>query len=261
LNDGQRAHVGEAALYGVYYDDTEYDYMQHLRNVGEQEEGVESILIEAPSASQKSSSKARDKQPISLRDLPPESFPSASELPRNYESQEAVPSSIAGFQPDMDPHLRQVLEALDDEAFVDDELEDDFFGQLVEDGERGPEEQVEFEFYEGDGLDGRVVQEKDRGEVDGEVEGGWEVRFAKFKNQQIADSSSDLDANSEGEDTIGRLPELSVIGGKRRRKGTSDASGYSMSSSSLFRNDALQTLDERFDHARSFTLPAKNVRH
>jgi len=42
---------------------------------------------------------------------------------------------------------------------------------------------------------------------------------------------------------------MSVIGGKRKksRKGTSEASGYSMSSSSMFRNEALQTLDERFD--------------
>ncbi|EEB89686.1 hypothetical protein MPER_12189 [Moniliophthora perniciosa FA553] len=41
---------------------------------------------------------------------------------------------------------------------------------------------------------------------------------------------------------------MSVIGGKkRRRKGTSDASGYSMSSSSMYRNEALKTLDERFD--------------
>ena len=28
-----RKNIGEAALYGIYYDDTEYDYMQHLRSV------------------------------------------------------------------------------------------------------------------------------------------------------------------------------------------------------------------------------------
>jgi len=53
--------------------------------------------------------------------------------------------------------------------------------------------------------------------------------------------------DSDGGDTLGSLPAMSVIGGKRRRKGTSDASGYSMSSSSMYRNEALQTLDERFD--------------
>src|ERR1700761_8290195 len=35
-----RENLGEASLYGVYYDDIEYDYMQHLRQVGVHEEGV-----------------------------------------------------------------------------------------------------------------------------------------------------------------------------------------------------------------------------
>ena len=98
--------------------------MQHLRSVGVQEEGVESILIEAPVSSRNS---AQRKRRIDLQDLPPEVLPSLSELPKSYayESQQAIPSSIAGFQPDMDPHLRQTLEALDDDAFVDDDLEDD----------------------------------------------------------------------------------------------------------------------------------------
>lgn len=40
-----RANEGEAAMYGVYYDDTEYDYMQHMREIGDSTEGV---FIEAP---------------------------------------------------------------------------------------------------------------------------------------------------------------------------------------------------------------------
>jgi hypothetical protein len=55
-------------LYGIYYDDTEYDYLQHLRAVGVQEEGVDSVLIEAPSTS-KAKGKSRAKDPISLQDL------------------------------------------------------------------------------------------------------------------------------------------------------------------------------------------------
>lgn len=31
-----RENEGEAANYGIYYDDTSYDYMQHLREVGEE---------------------------------------------------------------------------------------------------------------------------------------------------------------------------------------------------------------------------------
>ncbi|CAG8464715.1 21833_t:CDS:2 [Dentiscutata erythropus] len=38
--------IGQAALYGVYFDDTNYDYLQHLKSFGE-EEGA--IFIEAQS--------------------------------------------------------------------------------------------------------------------------------------------------------------------------------------------------------------------
>ena len=31
---GGRAHVGEAALYGINFDDSEYDYTQHLKPIG-----------------------------------------------------------------------------------------------------------------------------------------------------------------------------------------------------------------------------------
>lgn len=222
--------------------------MQHLRPVGLQEDGVESILLEAPSLSK---GKAKTREPIDLIKLPEEALPSITEVPRNYETQQAIPSSIAGFQPDMDPHLRQVLEALEDDAFVEDDLADDFFGELVVDGERGDED-VKFEFRD-EGAEGEEDDEFDDG-AQGEEEEGWEAMFAKFKKVQTAagvpSEGSDLDFHSEGEDTVGTLPQFSVIGGKKRRKGSSDASGYSMSSSSMFRNQGLTTLDERFDQVR-----------
>lgn len=225
--------------------------MQHLKPVGVHEEGVESILMEAPSQS-KAKGKSKTKEPITLLELPAEALPSTSEVPRNYESQQAVPSSIAGFQPDMDPHLRQVLEALEDEEFVDEGLDDDFFGELVADGERGSDDHVDFDFDE-DGIEEGEEGPTHEGE-EGEGEGGehesWEARFAHFKKVQkaaAAEYGSDLDEYSDGGDTIGTLPQFSVIGGKKRHKGASDASGYSMSSSSMFRNEGLTTLDERFD--------------
>ncbi|KAF5352440.1 hypothetical protein D9756_005840 [Leucocoprinus leucothites] len=246
IEHDKKRNVGEAALYGVYYDDTEYDYMQHLRAVGMLEDGVESIMIEAPY-----SKKSKGKGKLDELVIPQEALPSASELPRNYESQQAIPESIAGFQPDMDPHLRQVLEALEDDAFVDDDLGDDFFDQLVDGGERGAED-LDFEFDE-DGLED--LEDEPHYDVENEnepVELGWEERFAQFKKSQARKkmhSTSDDEFASEGGDTIGGLPTISVLGGKgkRRRKGSSDASGYSMSSSSMYRNEALQTLDERFD--------------
>ncbi|KAL0580697.1 Protein ltv1 [Marasmius crinis-equi] len=243
-----KARVGEASLYGVYYDDTEYDYMQHLKPVGVEEEGVESILIEAPQSAKKTRETKTKTGGITLRDLPEEVLPSTSELPRTYETQQAVPESISGFQPDMDPHLRQVLEALEDEAFVDDGMGDNFFQELVHEGERDGDDEVEFDFRE-EGIDDDEVAEDGVEEAEPAT---WEERFSQFKKSQAAAQAATSDDGdefaSEGGDTIGGLPAMSVIGGKkRRRKGTSDASGYSMSSSSMYRNDALQTLDERFD--------------
>jgi protein LTV1 len=256
LTHDEKANVGQAAIYGVYYDDTEYDYMQHLRAVGIQEDGVDSVLIEAASTS-KAQGKSKG---IQLWDLPRGVLASTSELPRTYESQQAIPESIAGFQPDMDPHLRQVLEALEDEAFVDDDLEDDFFEELVGEGGRGSDEDVEFAFEE-HGVE--KPKEGSNSTPEDNQELGWEEQFAQFKkSQQEAEKNNGSDYGSEGGDTLGGLPAMSVIGGKKRRKGTSDASGYSMSSSSMYRNEALQTLDERFDQVGSYPssliyLPSK----
>ncbi|TFL06151.1 Low temperature viability protein-domain-containing protein [Pterulicium gracile] len=245
VEQDRKRNVGEASAYGVYFDDTEYDYMQHLKPYGVEEEGVDSVLIEAEP--QQSQSKQKKKgESLQLRDLPPESLASTSELPQSvvYESHRSVATSLVGFQPDMNPHLRQTLEALEDDAFVDDDAEDDFFGSLVQDGERDETESLDYEFDE------YGVSHEDGIAGDQDHDDSWEARFAKFKKEQRRPSSSDVDSDerSEGQDTVRGLPEMSVIGGKRRgRKGTSDASGYSMSSSSMFRTEALLTLDERFD--------------
>lgn len=261
-HDLERANIGEATLYGVYYDDTDYDYMQHLRQVGLKEDGVDSVLLEAPVTALKLKKKGKPKDHDFFPDLPPEALPSTSELPRDYDSLQAVPASLAGLQPDMDPHLRQVLEALEDEAFVEDSLEDDFFGELVADGEREEDEAVEFDFQDSGILEDDVGGEDDPTEE----QGGWEVQFAQFKKDQKAKgedrsaaSNSQSDGCSEGRDTVGRLPALPVIGGKRRRKGASDASGYSMSSSSMFRNEGLTILDERFDQACNTQFPSFTI--
>ena len=228
--------------------------MQHLRPVGVQEDGVESILVEVPSSSrQKASIKAKGNNFLNSLDLPDGVLASAYELPRTYDSEQAIPESISGFQPDMDPHLRQALEALDDDAFVDDELADDFFNELVADGERGSDEDFGFEFSEKGAEHTGTLEE---GHPVGE-EISWEQRFSNFKKTQsgLGHSGHSEDGfGSDGGDTLGSLPAMSVIGGKRRRKGTSDASGYSMSSSSMYRNEALQTLDERFDQVKYLIL-------
>ena len=231
--------VDEANLYGIYYGDTEYDYMQHLRPVGTQEDGVESILIEAPvKRQQKALLKSRTT--ANTLELPEGVLPSTYELPRNFESEQPIPDSISGFQPDMDNHLRQVLEALDDDAYVDDNLDDDFFKELVAEGERGPDEELDFEFTE-EGIEASHES--------------WERRFADFKKIPKEKDLGTDGSDSEGDDAVGSLPTISVLGGKKRgRKGSSVTSSYTMSSSSIYRNEALQILDERFDQVPSTPL-------
>ncbi|KAH9968684.1 Low temperature viability protein-domain-containing protein [Russula dissimulans] len=242
-----RPNIGEASLHGVYYDDTEYDYMQHLRPVGRREEGFASILVDAPK--NRITSTKTSGSPISLHDLPPEVLPSASELPRDFESQAAVQSLISGLQPNMDPHLRQTLEALEDDAYVDDDLNDNFFGELIKDGERDAGEPFEYEFKEDDlptsGTDAGGAHERN-----GEGEPEWLARFAAFKKEQqgrkLRGTSSSNDESEEA-DTIGQMPEFPATGTRHGRREISDASGFSMSSSSIFRSEGLRDLDERFD--------------
>ncbi|EFY92979.1 low-temperature viability protein ltv1 [Metarhizium acridum CQMa 102] len=135
-----RANEGEAASHGVYFDDTEYDYMQHLRDLNSASSG-EVVFIEA-------NTKSKGKQKESLEDalkkmdleqksgdlLDDEMLPSKNLTRVTYQAQQDVPDSIRGFQPDMDPRLREVLEALDDEAYVDDE-DDEIFKNLTKDGQ------------------------------------------------------------------------------------------------------------------------------
>lgn len=283
-----RKNEGEATLYGVYYDDSSYDYMQHLRGIGESSGSgavLDSIMLPAPGKGSHGTARGGAKGKGRARDddldqdekddffgigkkatLPSSVLPSGTELTREqaYEAQAAVPRDIAGFQPDMDPHLRQVLEALEDDAFVADEEEVDFMDDLLAEGERDDEEDFEnWEFQEW-GVDehgqrmAAPLKEDYAEDSEAGVEQSWEDRFKAFKSsgqldevrKQAAEfTPSEADeANSEMADTVASLPAtIRVIGGKKRRKGASDASGYSMSSSSMFRNKGLSTLDEMFD--------------
>lgn len=260
-----RANVGQASLYDIFYDDTDYDYMQHLRQISVdqgQEEDVETIMIPAPAPKQsKGETRARGTASFLKEvasDIPLEALPSATEISRDYEAGAAIPPAIAGFQPDMDFHLRQVLEALEDDAFVDDGLGDDFFGELFKGGERGDDEHVHFESND----DGEYGLSLERLGLMQEASAGksWVEQFSHFKLGNARASTSECgDDDSEGKDTMTGLPKLSVVSGRRRWKGASDASGYSLTSSSMFRNKGLSTLDEQF--AKACAHPHVSTQH
>jgi protein LTV1 len=155
-----RDNEGEAAEHGIYFDDTTYDYMQHLRDLGGG--GGDAHFLESALVKVKGKGKAKMmKLEDALRESTLEddeeyqgsvvsagdnlSTFSRSTRPLTYQNQQDVPDEIAGFQPDMDPRLREVLEALDDDAYVDEKDEDDIFGALTQGGSTQELDLEEFE--------------------------------------------------------------------------------------------------------------------
>lgn len=299
-----RSNIGEAANYGIYYDDTEYDYMQHLRPIKDDEntkrggenvdEEIDTIMVSASTGDNKGKGKGKDSFALKEEEgekgeglkLPASVLPSEKEMPFSFTSRLAVEPSLQGFQPDMDPHLRQALEALDDEAFVDDELEDDFFGEVVKDGEWDgivrPDDEWREQAPEGDEAiwaDDSVRAQQDLEEL-GEENMSLEARVALFKKQQeqarnAKPSPASNDGDEQDEEDRDQLASLrggskagtmytaggSAIGKKgkpgalaRRAASTKTPSigggstAWSMSSSAMFRNKGLSDLDDRFSH-------------
>ncbi|EDO18488.1 hypothetical protein Kpol_1032p85 [Vanderwaltozyma polyspora DSM 70294] len=186
--DAANAHAGESALYGITFDDSKYDYTQHLKPIGLDPENSVFIPVKS-NAVDDENEKLQKKKNIedlfvepSYRD---EAKPQASAplfqrgmaTAEYLKHQEEISNDISGFRPDLNPALREVLEALEDEAYVinedievvvDDkskvkkskeakventeELEgdDDFFAELLGGGEAADEDEFEDEFDEWD---------------------------------------------------------------------------------------------------------------
>ncbi|SCU86742.1 LAME_0D07470g1_1 [Lachancea meyersii CBS 8951] len=117
-------HIGEAALYGIGFDDSKYDYTQHLKPVGLDPQNA--VFIPAKSTTQPKSRelKAEDlfaelevQEP---QDKKNESmFERGGTAKREYlKHQQDVDEELRGFRPDLNPALREVLEALEDDAYV-----------------------------------------------------------------------------------------------------------------------------------------------
>ncbi|KAH8549386.1 Low temperature viability protein-domain-containing protein [Umbelopsis sp. PMI_123] len=220
--------VGQAALYGVYFDDSEYDYTQHLRPIG----ATDAVFLEAPS-------NKKEKQPatggINFVDesvneelhrkdrkvhLPEGVLPSDIELYTPKMPLRSIDLLEGGLQPDMDPRLREIMEALDDDAYVEDGAED-FFGNLNAPGERyepdeydDEEEYYEEEYYEDEEFDENVPMPSTN----------WQAAFKQFKKEQRAAMDSDDEDD--------------------RRSGVT---GMTRATTASHRNANLTLLDERFE--------------
>ena len=282
-----RDNEGEAAEYGVYYDDTEYDYMQHMRDLNGGSGNGQSYFVEAPAKKQgKVKAKIRLEDALKAATLDDEGtttgkekeklldedvLPSRDLRKRTYQDQQDVPDALAGFQPDMDPRLREVLEALEDDAYVDDEEE--LFGEIAKDGREvslAEFEELDFidddntgddEGWETDGTEKPVKEYKgatatlppsigeDVKMADGpdHGDGDWMKEFNKFKNDKKSQAAQPRGPHADLQSSV--MTGTSVTGGRRKkRKGAmTSTTGYSMTSSSLVRTEGHALLDARFD--------------
>lgn len=287
-----RDNEGEAANFGVYFDDTEYDYMQHLREIGTG--SGEAVFVEAEAPQNKGKGKGKHKQSLESAlkqmDLEPKSadlfdedmLPSKDLQRLNYQSQQNVPDSIAGFQPDMDPRLREVLEALEDDAYV--EEDDDIFQVLSKDAKELNDHEFEetYDEYEDDeGWESDGTAKPNKEYNDDEVpalvntaqapaqgpSGDWLEDFKQFKKDQLPAQGPSEDwledfkqfkkdekaerktAGPKESDGLSSMWTTTTMGGrKKKRKGAlTNPSAYSMTSSSLVRTEQLDILDARFE--------------
>lgn len=286
-----RDNEGEAAEYGVYFDDSDYDYMQHMRDLNSGTGDGESYFVEALVKRKEGRGKGKIKLEDALRDvslengtseespekngrrgaglLEDEILPSKNLKKSTYQDQQDVPDVLAGFQPEMDPRLREVLEALEDEAYVDDE--DGLFGELAESGEEVSLAEFEELGFEGDesrgNEDGWESDETEKPtkeytttglppttEINNAPEntldhgvGDWMKEFSKFKKAERSKNGKPQTSYPDRQSSI--MTGSSMVGGRqKKRKGAlTSSTGYSMTSSSLARTEGLTLLDARFD--------------
>lgn len=258
-----RDNEGLAAQYGIYYDDSKYDYMQHLRPIGK----VEDAVFIAKKGD-------KDKKKEDLMALLKDQLPSENTRKITQDDLENIPKDLRGFNPDMDPRLREAMEALEDEAYVENE-EDDLFNELLQSGKAQDDEydewdldnyQEEYDKYEENYGSDYEVQEtpynegeapEDISENDENiiVNRAWEKDFnrfkSEFKNDDDSDNDFDSDVNVAENDTLPELPTNFKKNSKtkqRKKKGAmTDTTSFSMSSSAVYRTEGLTLLDDRYE--------------
>ena len=266
---------GDASSYGIFFDDQEYDYLQHLRSVGDR---PDAHLVEAPTPKERQRKRQPREEIAGFKErererivLPEDSLPSHPLDEVSYSSyhQQRQEQEQRGLQPDLDPRIREVLEALDDDAYaVDDgegtDGEDEFWGGVLKGGEGNGDEWEEEDDEDeqdvekvGKGIEKLVLANGNEIQVStGTGAGEWDA-VKQFKATQRNVGSDDEEFESEMGDTIAELVKSSA---RRPPRGTGGVQGsvagssFSMSSSAMFRNEGLRTLDDRFDQVSSLSL-------
>lgn len=294
LDDADDAKLaqGDAAAYGIFYDDADdYDYLQHLRPVGgdgatKQGAVGDAFFVEAPdSKNQKGGGKGKGKAKDALAgfelseaalarheagrttaatpfEMPEDVLPSHPLDEVSYAELTTSRVEPGGLRPELDPSIREVLEALDDDAYAEGEEDDEdaFWDGVLSGGQVGGVEEQEWEDDEEGANEVPELVVAQQGveklairDGDDDDEGSWaavkQFKAANGGANVVSDDEDEEDYASEGGDTIADLRSSLAKTKRPLRKASGSAMGsaFSMSSSSMFRNDGLRTLDDRFD--------------
>ncbi|KAI8853949.1 hypothetical protein BC829DRAFT_260772 [Chytridium lagenaria] len=210
----------DATNYGIFFKDQDtYDYVKHLKPIGVDPSAV---FVSAAAASKKPPK-------AGIRFLDDDASVAMSEAPKRKVTFD-LPSGVLGSQyedevgmlnreahvsvMDIEPSMREIIYALDDEAYVEEDL-DDFFDALNAD--TVPEKYAAAAEPTG--------EDDDEEEDEDQSEGAWYQQYQRYKENEVGSD----DGFSDEEDDKDRLTMMS------------------MTSSVLFRNKNLTVLDERFD--------------
>lgn len=290
--DDAKLAQGDAAAYGIFYDDADdYDYLQHLRPVGgdgatKQGAVGDAFFVEAPdSKNQKGGGKGKGKAKDALAgfelseaalarheagrttaatpfEMPEDVLPSHPLDEVSYAELTTSRVEPGGLRPELDPSIREVLEALDDDAYAEGEEDDEdaFWDGVLSGGQVGGVEEQEWEDDEEGANEVPELVVAQQGveklairDGDDDDEGSWaavkQFKAANGGANVVSDDEDEEDYASEGGDTIADLRSSLAKTKRPLRKASGSAMGsaFSMSSSSMFRNDGLRTLDDRFD--------------
>lgn len=201
--------VGKAVQYGIFFRDQEdYDYMKHLKPIGEHDDGV---FVAASDAREPEKRGLVFKDADAELDSPKVKFtlPNGTVALAGDEEEVGLLAKTSVDPLGVAPEYREAIYALDDENFIDEAVDDDFF----------------------DALNAEEVPKQYVAEVEKGMKEWEEFMGSKFDAGGSAlVNSSDDEVNSYSDDY-------------------SDAprTNFSMTSSAMFRNDNLTLLDDRFE--------------
>lgn len=229
-NKIKNKNTGLAAHYGIFFNDDDYDYMKHLKCTGESEDAVVINSV-----------------PMSLNELLKDQFQSDKKREVRFDETECITSDLKGLKLDLDTEVKEVLDALDNEEYLDPNNEDgdEFFSSLLNSGVREKHDLPAFEeedFFLDSFSDDYLECPYNEGDEPEELKQArsqtynqeWEKDFKVFQHEKTKEAVLEsLKKNSNESKTLStkKIPQKS----------------FSITSSAMFRTPVQRDLDEKYE--------------